>query len=209
MTNCDQSDASDDTDDEDRDQCADRRQHATKSADPTEAPLELSLEVSAPVVDVVDTNDEQVDTHQEIGQRQVANEEGVDSVILEDEETAEQDEDVDDNGRQGRQPDADAQDDVVQQMEVAGDAVTSWFTHAYVKGVSAQVEVIEFTARSTSDTLTFRQEPFPRDRICQLEQLGSGVTYMRVRLGLAKVLTGTMLNLFFVRYLFRSIFFQT
>ena len=97
-------------------------------------------------LDVLGADHHQVDAHQHVGQAEVLDEEGVDLIVLAQQEAAEEDEDVADAGQHGHHPHAHAQHHVLQQVLPARDAVPPRLALRRVLCVHTQVEPVEISA---------------------------------------------------------------
>lgn len=98
--------------------------------------------------EVVSTDDEQVEWHEEVGQRQVLDVERVHLVgLYRQEKPADEDDDVAETGDECNQPHADSENNAVEKMGYAADTVPSRIADAHMKCQGTHVEIVEIAVK--------------------------------------------------------------
>ena len=125
---------------------AHRADDARHVALPALAPRLVVRQVVAVVHLVPGADDEQVDAHQHVGEREVFDEERVDLVVLLQHAAPEQDDEVADAPQHGHDPHADAQHDVLEEVLLTRDAVSVGLALS-LRDVGAVVKFIKIPAK--------------------------------------------------------------
>lgn len=108
-------------------------------------PLVVVPYVFSPKLDIVGGNDDEVHTHQEIGQGEILDVEGMHLILFAEQHPPHQDEQIAETRHQGDDPDGHSEHNTVQQVVHATDAIPSRFTLSNVERARAQTELAEIS----------------------------------------------------------------